>query len=97
MLLKHGINKHGQELYRNAFTGWVGTLGEAEFSASERRDKRLAQGKGAKREQNNRQGRGECFLQKVEMGRKARFILHLTPGAIARKKAVTQARIGVKL
>lgn len=92
-------NKHGKDLYQNAITGEVSTLGMAKFQPSERRTRRHVNDKPR---QNNRASHGEQFVQTISIiidnSRNkviAKNILHYTQSALERKNALAKAMHGI--
>ena len=87
MLIKtNQKDKHGKDLYQNALTGEVTTLGMATFWRSARRDRRQAE----KRERMSAsKNTGEMFRQVIRMGKRTKVVMHYTNVALVRKAALT--------
>ena len=77
------VDKKGKTLYLNAITGDTTTLVNAKFFSSQRRDKR---GNINSRAFSNRKGKGEMFLQRIDMGNKTKFVAHYTNSSLMRKE-----------
>lgn len=86
MLIKtNQKDKHGKDLYQNALTGEVTTLGMATFWRSARRNRR-AEGKGERMSASK--NTGEMFRQVVQMGKRTKVVMHYTNAALVRKMGV---------
>ena len=86
MLIKtNQKDKKGKDLYQNALTGEVTTLGMATFWRSDRRDRRAEKhGERISASKNT----GEMFRQVIQMGRRTKVVMHYTNAALARKTAL---------
>lgn len=83
MLIKtNQKDKHGKDLYQNALTGEVTTLGMATFWKSDRRDRRSV-GRGERMSASK--NTGEMFRQVVQVGKRTKVVMHYTNAALERK------------
>ncbi|MFA5433672.1 MAG: hypothetical protein WC319_12485 [Candidatus Paceibacterota bacterium] len=87
MLIKtNQKDKKGKDLYQNALTGEVITLGMATFWRSDRKDRRAEKhGERISASKNT----GEMFRQVIRMGRRTKVVMHYTNAALVRKAALT--------
>ena len=86
MLIKtNQKDKHGKDLYQNALTGEVTTLGMATFWRSARRDRRQAEKRDRMSASKNT---GEMFRQVIQKGKRTKVVMHYTNAALVRKMGV---------